>query len=108
MKFYTAREMLDYINDNHDLYSPKAEIYVFGYNDAGSIATYPITSEEAAELSNESKRYGGEYWAAFLGIGGSIWDDPSHECYKEEQTSNLERCEDLIMFDDWILTDLYQ
>ena len=50
MKFDTAQEMLDYIQDDnecHDLYSEKAEIYVFLYNDAGSIATYDINKVEA-------------------------------------------------------------
>ncbi|MDE6021605.1 MAG: hypothetical protein K2H01_11495 [Ruminococcus sp.] len=105
MKFNTAQQMLDYINSNHDLYSPKAEIYVFNYNEAGSIATYHITKDEARELSNKVKSGDEDYWAAFLGVGGSIWYDPSHECYQEGQMSNLDRCEELLEFEDWILTE---
>lgn len=107
MKFNSAQQMLDYINSNHDLYSPKAEIYVFNYNEAGSIATYRITEDEAKVLSEKIKNGDEEYWAALLGVGGSIWDDPSHECYKEGQTSNLGRCEELLEFEDWILTEHY-
>lgn len=106
MKFETAHQMLDYINSNHDLYSPKAEIHVFNYNEAGSIATYSITIDEAKELSNEVKKgIDEQYWAGFLGIGGSIWDDPSCECYHEGQITNLDRCEELIEYEDWVLTD---
>lgn len=107
MKFETAQQMLDYINSNHDLYSPKAEIYVFNYNEAGSIATYRITEDEAKNLSDRVKSGDDDYWAVFLGIGGSIWDDPSHECYKQGQASNLDRCEELLEFEDWILTEHY-
>lgn len=112
MKFDTAQEMLDYIQDDnecHDLYSEKAEIYVFLYNDAGSIATYDINKIEAKELAKKVKydKYGEEYWGAFLGPGGKIWDDVSHECYQEGNVSNLEMCEELIEYDDWILTDNY-
>ena len=48
MRFNSAEEMLDFIDGkngdvSHDLYSPKADVYVFGYNFAGSIAKYHIT-----------------------------------------------------------------
>lgn len=112
MKFNSAVEMLDFINGengtvSHDLYSPKRETYVFSYNDARSIATYHITKEEAKKLSEESKAASGEYWGAFLGPGGEIWDDVSHECYRDGQVSNFEKCEELIEYDDWIITDYY-
>lgn len=107
MKFATAEQMLEFINDGNDLYSPKAEIYVFGYNDAGSIATYGISEEEAKRLSNRVKSGDEDYWSAFLGVGGEIWDDPSHECYKEGQVSNLDRCSQLLEHEDWVLTKHY-
>lgn len=107
MKFATAEQMLEFINDGNDLYSPKAEIYVFGYNDAGSIATYSISEEEAKRLSNRVKSGDEDYWSAFLGVGGEIWDDPSHECYKEGQVSNLDRCSQLLEHEDWVLTKHY-
>ncbi len=112
MKFDTAQEMLDYItdyNECHDLYSEKAGIYVFSYNIEGSIVTYDINKIEAKKLAKKVKndKYGEEYWSAFLGPGGKIWDDVSHECYQEGYVSNLEMCEELIEYDDWILTDNY-
>ena len=107
MKFETAEQMLEFINDGNDLYSPKAEIYVFGYNEAGSIATYDITEEEAMKLQNRVKSGDEDYWSAFLGVGGEIWDDPSHELFKKGQVSNLEKCSQLLEHEDWILTKHY-
>lgn len=108
MKFKTARQMLDYINSDHDLYSPKAEIYVFNYNEVGSICTYDIDKNEAYVIADDAKNNLGEAsWSACLGMGGSIWDDPSHECYHKEQSSNLDRCQELIEYDDWVLCEDY-
>ena len=112
MKFNSAKEMLDFINGEngalgHDLYSQKGETYVFRYNEAGSIATYRVTKEEVEELDKKSKEAGGEYWSAFLGPGGCIWDDPSHECYEDGRVSNLQECDVLIGFDDWVVTHCY-
>lgn len=106
MKFDNAKEMLDYINDNHDLYSRKAEKYVFNYNEDGSICTYDITEDEANELVKQAKAIN-EYWGAFLGIGGKIFDDVSCGYYQDGQMSNLECCEELIRYEDWIDTKQY-
>lgn len=106
MKFQTAEHMLAYINQGNDLYSRQAEIYIFNYNEAGSICTYNIDQREAkrlAKLANDSDE---NYWGAFLGIGGRIWDDPICDCYREGQT-NLDCCESLIEIDDWVLTQHY-
>lgn len=106
MKFASAKEMLDYINDNHDLYSPTAETYVFNYNDVGSICTYSIDAEEATELAKEVAKNPDElYWGALLGPGGEIWDDTKHDCWEEGQATNLDCCESLIKCDDWILCE---
>lgn len=77
---------------SHDLYSPKAEIYVFGYNDSGSIATYHITEKDAMELSDLANK------------NDDLWDDPSYENYSEGETTNLDRCEELLEFGDWVDT----
>lgn len=105
MKFETAEKMLDYINQGHDLYSRTAEIYVFGYNDVGSICTYSIDESEASRLSKQAKYFDESSWSDFLTIGGTIWDDPSHECYHEWQSTNLDCCVELIIYDDWMLTE---
>lgn len=106
MRFHTPEQMLEFINADHDLYSEKAEMYVFNYNVAGSICTYSVAPNEAADLVEEAKA-NGDYWGAFLGPGGHIWDDPSHECYREGQATNLDCCASLIQYDDWVLTENY-
>mgnify|MGYP003405065835 CR=1 FL=1 len=99
--------MLDYVNDNHDLYSPAAETYIFSYNEVGSVATYQIDENEAQKLAKEAES-SGDYWSSFLGTGGTIWDDPSHELYCQGQQTNLDVCETLIQYDDWTLTEKYK
>lgn len=71
MKFKTPQQMLDYVNDNHDLYSPAAETYIFSYNEVGSVATYQIDENEAQKLAQEAES-SGDYWSSFLGTGGTI------------------------------------
>lgn len=107
MKFQTAEQMLEYINKGNDLYSRQAEIYIFSYNDAGSVCTYNIDQGEAKRLAKQANDSDENYWGAFLGVGGRIWNDPSHDCYHEGQTSNLDRCEELLEYEDWILTEHY-
>ena len=107
IKFKTAEQMLSYINEGNDLYSCKAQIYVFSYNDAGSVCTYKIDAEAAAYLAKQVENSAEQYWGAFLGVGGLIWDDPSHECYEEGQLTNFDCCKYLLDFDDWVLTQDY-
>lgn len=92
MKFNSAEEILDFIKDGNDLWSPSTNIYVFVYNEDGAICTYNINHEKAIELSQESER-DNEYWSAFLGLGGEIYDPPE----------NLEFCKRLHIIDDWII-----
>ena len=94
LTFDSAQEMLDCIRDGTDLYSPEEERYVFLYNDAGAIADYCISLEEAQELEKDSRKYGEECWSALLGPGGDIWDDPQDENNPpNEGCSNLDFCE---------------
>ena len=74
IKFNNWKEMYDKIvEEGCDLYSPSEELYVFGYNDSGSIAYYGIDNKEAIELS-ERAIVDNEYWGAHLGVGGYIND----------------------------------
>jgi hypothetical protein len=101
IKFNSAEEMLERIQEGSDFYNPEYEEYVFVYNDCGSVCSYTINEDEAKELmerSNES----GEYWSAYLGWGGGIYEDPSHEDYDEDRPSNLDYCKDVYMWDGWI------
>lgn len=90
MKFNNAQEMCNYvINECRDLYCKEKELYVFLYNEAGSIAVYSIDEKQAKELQQQSEKYH-DYWGAFLGPGGEIYDDPTYEDFNPELPSNLD------------------
>jgi hypothetical protein len=93
MKFNSAEDILEFIQDGNDLWSPSEDLYVFVYNEDGAICTYNIDVTQAKELSLKADLYD-ECWSAFLGWGGSIYDPPK----------NLELCEVLYVVDDWRLT----
>lgn len=78
IEFLNASDMYDKITHN-DLYSDEDELYVFNYNDDGAICVYHITNKEAKELEQKSLELN-EYWGAFLGIGGDIYDNPMDFC----------------------------
>lgn len=90
--FESGQQMLDTIQANIDLYCEELGIYVFCYNDAGSICWYYIDATEAKALQHKAVE-DNEYWAAFLGPGGHIIDDPSYEFYYSDMQTNLEWCE---------------
>ena len=99
--FSTPESMLKTIQDGIDLYSPSLCIYVFGYNDMGSICAYYITNDEAEKLSQND-----EYWGAYLGPGGQIYDtvEWQKDCYGDGEYEDmaLEFCKDTYMMKDWI------
>lgn len=81
MTFQSGADFYDAI-ENSDLYSEEKCLYVFLYNDAGAVCVYSIQKEEAEYLEVKAKEHD-EYWGAFLGIGGEIYDDPMEFCDKE-------------------------
>lgn len=81
MTFKSGADFYEAIN-NSDLYNDERCLYVFLYNEAGAVCVYSIQKEEAEDLENKSKEYD-EYWGAFLGIGGEIYDDPMEFCDEE-------------------------
>lgn len=87
-KFNNAKEMYACLMNGFDLYSPKEELYVFCYNEDGSLCSYDITPEEAEELNDKC---GDEYWGAQLGFGGYIYDGNKAN----------EFCEDTWVIEDW-------
>ncbi len=95
-KFSSANDMLEKIKVN-DYYNHITEEYVFTYNDRDSIAVYNIDKDEAKTLSKQAKE-NDEYWGAFLGPGGYIYDEPQ----------NSEWCESHFKEDGWITTTDYQ
>lgn len=85
--FDNAKEMLDFIKDNHDLYCEETGVYVANYNDRGGIASYYLSDEEIRECE-KYRAETGDYWLGYLGPGGIIYDSPSDYMF-----SNLEFCE---------------
>ena len=107
MKFNTAQELLDYINNGFDVYSPSLEVYAFLYNDKGSICTYHISNEYAEELKQKE-----EYWGAYLGWYGSCLYDSEEYIIEHEGKENIiyarelhqlpiQWAEDVYDADDW-------
>ncbi|MCR5651016.1 MAG: hypothetical protein K6F86_07540 [Lachnospiraceae bacterium] len=91
--------MLDDIGCN-DLYNVKTGDYVFLYNEAGSIAVYNLSNQTAENIARSAE---GEYWGAYLGPGGTIYDDPSYESYSPEwSTSNLAWCDEHFAEEGWM------
>ena len=101
-KFSSGHDMLDKIRET-DLYSPTLGVYVFLYNEVGSIARYNIDVKEARLLETKVRESGEDYWGAFLGPGGVIYDDPSYETYEDYAMSNLDYCNEVFTY-DWIAT----
>ena len=96
MKFESAKDMYEEARDC-DLYNKELELYVFGYNDFGALCYYHIDEEEAEELRRKSRENDGEYWGAFLGIGGYVLDDM--DFYPEDYDEDNEKC---LTEDEWI------
>ena len=90
--FDNAEEMLNFINDNHDLYCEETNIYVANYNEIGSIVTYFLTEDYVRECE-KYREATGDYWLGCLGPGGNIYDDPSYSDFEDGQMSNLDFCE---------------
>lgn len=73
MKFNTGKEMYEYLKKGHDLYNAEIGIYVFLYNENGSLYVYNLTMDHAARLCKKA-RENHEKWSHFLGADGEIYD----------------------------------
>lgn len=73
MKFGSPSQMLKTLRSGVDLYCPEEEIYIFDYNDKGAVCLYTVFRDEAEELSKMAKECD-EYWSAFLGPNGEVYD----------------------------------
>lgn len=115
MKFNTWGEMYAYIVEGNDLYNPNLGIYVFEYNGFSALCRYDIDEDEAKELSQLS-RDNGDYWAAFLGVGGKILDDMEYrngDKVKGEEIylylkPSYDFCKEYYAEDGWINTEDYK
>ena len=101
--FQSGKDMLKVIQSGVDLYCKELGIYVFCYNDAGSICWYYIDAIEAKTLQRKAVERD-EYWAAFLGFGGHIVDDPDCEFYRANRQTNIEWCKEMYKH-HWIPTE---
>lgn len=90
--FENAKEMLDFINDNHDLYCERTSTYVANYNTCGGIVAYFLNEDDVRKCENYREETG-DYWLGCLGPRGDIYDDPSYPDFDEDQSSNLDFCE---------------
>lgn len=90
--FSSAENMLEYLQ-TADLYNLETFEYIFKYSEDGDICVYNLEEEEAQVLYEKSKE-SQEYWGAFLGVGGSIYD------YKNG--SALEYCKNKFLCHEWI------
>ena len=69
----TPMELQEYLYGK-DLYCVEQEIYLFSYNECDSVCYYRIPLDEAKRLEAMT-REDGNYWGAYLGVGGWIYDD---------------------------------
>lgn len=90
--FDNAKEMLDFINDGHDLYCEKNCTFVAIYNCYNSIVVYNLDEFQVRECEKYREETG-DCWLACLGPGGYIYDDPSYPCFEKDLMSNLDFCE---------------
>ena len=98
MKFNNEKEMYDFIVGGSDLYNAKTGQYVFVYNDNGAFCEYILEEECAKKVAAKAVR-NDEYWGAFLGIGGNIYDDPMTWCKENYHKDGWE--ETIIMELNW-------
>ncbi len=96
--FKDPDEMLKRIEDGEDFYNETTGIYVFRYNEKGSIAYYRLTNEQARNIANEAFRIGETMWSAVLGSGGYIIDNP---------ITITGFCKDTYKDKGWLIADLY-
>ena len=115
IKFESARHMYELIAEGNDLYSKELGIYVFVYNDAGALCYYNLDLQDVADILVKQKAAPqAEYWAAFLGPGGYILDNPEFdehrysgddELHDKYIQPSLDFCEQYFAVQDWVLTD---
>lgn len=90
--FDNAKEMLDFINDNHDLYCEETNTYVANYNGYSGIVVYFLDDDEVRECEKYREETD-DYWLGCLGPCGDIYDNPSYHEFEKGQVSNLDFCE---------------
>ena len=90
--FDNAKEMLNFINDGHDLYYEEDGTFVTNFNYYNSIVVYDLDGFQVRECEKYREETGG-YWLECLGPDGDIYDDPSYPYFDKDLTTNLDFCE---------------
>ena len=110
--FSSAEEMLSAIQDDEDFYNVTTGVYVFNYNEVGSVCYYTLSMKEAETLqtnsllvNNHGDLYVEEYWGGQLGWGGLIYDDISYKGRNPNHRTNLDFCKDCFATPGWIRVD---
>lgn len=92
IKFESWQEMLAYLHTGRDIYNPMTELYCFEYNEAGAVCSYCVDIFEAFRLLEQAVMKH-DFWSAFLGPNGDIWDAPDDEMSPPNPgCSNIEFC----------------
>lgn len=109
MTFINGEQMLNTITVNCiDIYNTELRLYVFCYNENGSIAVYDITSRRALELSEEAADVD-ECWSAFLGPGGKIYDSLEYKKQQGLLQGDIDEaqlfCEQYFDKGEWVLVE---
>ena len=98
--FASTDAMLAAINADNDFYNKTTGEYVFKYSESGSIAVYRLDMEEALELQKKAME-DKQYWGAYLGPGGYIYDNPDRRDCNILET-NIGYCEKNYMHPSWV------
>lgn len=101
VSFKSPDDMLNLIKSGKDFYNINTGDYVFNYNECGSIAAYTLSLEKAAEIQEKAKA-DKQYWGAYLGPGGRIYDDLSRVEDCNLTTDNLEWCKEKFALPGWV------
>ncbi len=73
MTFDSADEIyIEIVENGSDLYFPESGVYLFAYNDVGSVAYYYLSKDELLRIADEVGP--GNYVGGGLGPGGYILD----------------------------------
>ena len=93
IKFISPEHMLDVICDGQDLYCPEKGMYIYLYNDSGSVCfNTGITETDARELEDKAHKKD-EYWSAYMTDAGEVIDSPEYLANNGEEVEGDPRLE---------------
>jgi len=104
MIFNSANEIYEMLDSGIDLYCVDDEVYMFKYNEPGSIAYYYLSEDELYQLAHDAYEHDAGYIGGELGVGGYIidvqvqtpdggivdYDDPDFDMYYNRSDCDLD------------------